>query len=60
MGLVFELGFAKSFRNVLKCASGLMSGDVSEAFVVGTFRTPFEKIASAWLSVVRYLTRAQA
>jgi len=33
-----------------------MSDDVSEAFVVGTLRTPFEKIASAWLSVVRYLT----
>jgi len=31
-----------------------------DAFVVGTLRTPFEKIASAWLSVVRYLTSAHA
>src|SRR5207244_3445052 len=52
IGVVVDLGFAKIFRNVLKCASGLMSGDVSEAFVVGTLRTPLEKIASAWLSVV--------
>ena len=60
IGVVFEFGFAKIFRNVLKCASGLMSFDDNDALVVGTLRTPFEKIASAWLSVVRYLTSAHA
>src|SRR5207247_1522296 len=60
IGVVVDFEFAKIFRNVLKCASGLMSGDVSDAFVVGTLRIPFEKIARAWLSVVRYFTRAHA
>src|ERR671931_2219872 len=60
IGSVVFFGFAKIFRNVAKCLSGLISFDVREAFVVGTFRIPFENSASGWLFVVRYLTSAQA
>src|SRR5512133_2097180 len=60
IGNVVFFGFAKIVRNVLKCRSGLISGEFKDAFVVGTFRIPFEKSASGWLFVVRYLTSAQA
>ena len=52
---VFDFEFAKMFKNVLNRASGLISFEFSDAFVVGTFRIAFEKSASGWLSVVRYL-----
>src|SRR5207302_7697228 len=58
IGEVPECGFAKIFRNVANFASGLISGDVSEAFVVGTLRMSFENCARKWLFVVRYLTSA--
>src|SRR3989442_12834743 len=60
IGDVVECEFPKIFRNVAKYGSGLISGDLSDARVVGTFRSPLERIASAWLFVVRYLTRSQA
>ena len=60
IGDVPDFGFAKIFRNVAKCASGMISFDVSDDLVVGTFRRPFDSSASAWSFVVRYLTSAQA
>src|SRR6266536_2095934 len=60
MGDVLDFGFAKIFRKVAKWASGLISFDVRDAFVVGTFRRPLLSTASAWLFVVRYLTRSHA
>src|SRR5919197_2636464 len=60
IGSVVFFGFAKIFRNVAKRLSGLISGELSDAFVVGTFLIPFEKSASGWLFVVRYLTSAHA
>jgi hypothetical protein len=46
IGEVFDLGFAKIFRNVEKCASGTISFECSELWVVGTLRRPFESTAS--------------
>ena len=42
IGDVFDFGFAKIFRNVAKCASGVISFECSELVVVGTLRNPFE------------------
>jgi len=60
IGVVVELLFVKTFKNVLKCASGSSSGDLDELTVEGTFRIPFENFASAWSFVVRYLTSFHA
>src|SRR5213593_4083914 len=58
IGDVVDLGLAKILRNVAKCGSGLISGEVSDALVVGTLRIRFENCARKWLFVVRYLTSA--
>ena len=42
---MLDFGLAKIFRNVAKCASGTISFECSELFVVGTFRRPFERTA---------------
>src|ERR1044071_1440611 len=60
IGIVVFFGLPKILMNVAKCGSGLISGDLSDAFVVGTFRNPFESSARAWLLVVRYLSNAHA
>ena len=60
IGEVDEYLFAKIFRNVAKCASGVSSFDVSDAEVEGTLRKPFESSASACVFVVRYFVRAHA
>ncbi len=60
IGDVLDFGFAKIFRNVAKCASGTISGECSEACVVGTLRRPFDSTASGGSFVVRYLTSAHA
>ena len=52
-GCVAHFGWLKIRRNVAKFGSGLSSGDVSDCFVVGTFRIAFENIASACVFVVR-------
>ena len=58
IGEVPDFGFAKIVRNVLKCESGVISFESSDAVVVGTFRIRFENCARKWLFVVRYLTSA--
>src|SRR5881227_4364775 len=58
IGDVLECEFPKILRNVAKFGSGLISGEFSDAFVVGTFRMRFENCARKWLFVVRYLTSA--
>src|SRR5437764_6857793 len=60
IGVVVFFGLPKILMNVANFGSGLISGDVSDAFVEGTLRSPFDITASAWLLVVRYLSSAQA
>ena len=60
IGIVVECGLVKIFRNVVKCASGISSGDFDELAVDGTLRMSFENCASAWSFVVRYLTSSHA
>src|SRR5690349_24961436 len=58
IGDVPDFEFPKIFRNVPNRLSGLISGEFSDAFVVGTFLIRFENCARKWLFVVRYLTSA--
>ena len=60
IGDVPDSGLAKIFRNVAKCASGMISFECVDAVVDGTLRSPFESSASACVFVVRYLTRSHA
>ena len=60
IGDVLECEFPKIFRNVAKFGSGLITGEFSDAFVVGTFRMRFENFARKVGFVVRYLTTCHA
>jgi hypothetical protein len=53
-------GLAKIFRNVLNCRSGVSFGEFSESSVVGTLRSPLDRVTSAFVSVDRNFTSAQA
>ena len=59
-GIVEEFLFVKIFVKAAKFLSGFSSGDFAAERVEGTLRMPFENVASAWLLVVRYLTRSHA
>jgi hypothetical protein len=58
IGDVPDLGWLNILMNGEKCASGWISFELPEAVVVGTFRIPFENVASAWLFVVSHFTSA--
>src|SRR6266487_377252 len=45
IGVVLDFGLAMILRNGAKCGSGLISGDLSELLVEGTFRMAFENCA---------------
>ena len=60
IGVVVVCLFANIFRKVEKCRSGVISFECSDAFVVGTLRSPFESIASAFAFVARYSTSSHA
>src|SRR5262249_22706593 len=60
IGDVLDSLFAKIFRNVAKCSSGVSSFECVDAVVDGTLRRPFESSASACVLVVRQFTRSHA
>src|SRR5437588_854781 len=60
IGEVDDFGFAKIFRKVEKCVSGISSFECVDADVDGTFRRPFDSSASACVFVVSHLTRSHA